>query len=168
MSGRVLCVLFVVIVFVEAVAQKKTPEEPNRTRVMPTRHVGVIQEPHQQYTHVDARRKRRLTLDLYRPAKVDGSFPAIVMFHGGGWMNGRPGQFAALAQALAVRGYVCVVPQFRLSSEKPFPAAVYDCKAAIRWTRKNASRYNSHRDHGWLGRGASGRVHGCEQWRETV
>ena len=64
------------------------------------------------------------------------------MFYGGGWMNGRPGQLTALAQALVQRGYVCVVPQYRLSGEKPFPAAVHDCKAAIRWTRKNAKAYN--------------------------
>ena len=64
------------------------------------------------------------------------------MFYGGGWMNGRPGQLTALAQALVERGYVCVVPQHRLSGEKTFPAAVHDCKAAIRWTRKNAKRYS--------------------------
>ncbi|MDP6795063.1 MAG: alpha/beta hydrolase [Verrucomicrobiota bacterium] len=109
---------------------------------MPNRHEGVIKEPHLQYTHVDERRKRRLTLDLYRPSKGEAAHPAIVMFYGGGWMNGRPGLFAALAQALTQRGYVCVVPQYRLSGEKPFPAAVHDCKAAIRWTRKNAKRYN--------------------------
>ncbi|MDP7050160.1 MAG: alpha/beta hydrolase [Verrucomicrobiota bacterium] len=109
---------------------------------MPNRHERVIKEPHLQYTHVDERRKRRLTLDLYRPSKGEAAHPAIVMFYGGGWMNGRPGLFAALAQALTQRGYVCVVPQYRLSGEKPFPAAVHDCKAAIRWTRKNAKRYN--------------------------
>ena len=116
--------------------------KPDHTRVSPNRHEGVIREPHIQYTHVDERRKRRLTLDLYRPAKTEGVRPAIVMFYGGGWMNGRPGQLTALAQALVERGYVCVVPQYRLSGEKPFPAAVHDCKAAIRWTRKNAKRYS--------------------------
>ena len=63
------------------------------------------------------------------------------MFFGGGWQNGRPGLFAPLAQALAQRGYVCVVPEYRLSGEAPFPAAVHDAKAAIRWTRKNARRF---------------------------
>ena len=113
------------------IAAHANPAEPDRTRVMPNRHEGVIQEPHILFTYVNERRKRRLTLDLYRPAKTKGKRPAIVMFFGGGWMNGRPGQFAALAQALTQRGYVCVVPQYRLSGEKPFPAAVNDCKAAI-------------------------------------
>lgn len=92
------------------------------------------------FTYVDEKRRRRLTLDLYRP-EGEGPFPAIVMYFGGGWQNGRPGLFAPLAQALAQRGYVCVVPEYRLSGEAPFPAAVHDAKAAIRWTRKNAKRF---------------------------
>ncbi len=142
MSRRILCVLLLPLFAVQAVTQNKSSTEPDHTRVMPNRHERVIKEPHLQYTHVDERRKRRLTLDLYRPSKGEAAHPAIVMFYGGGWMNGRPGLFAALAQALTQRGYVCVVPQYRLSGEKPFPAAVHDCKAAIRWTRKNAKRYN--------------------------
>jgi pectinesterase len=63
------------------------------------------------------------------------------MFFGGGWQNGRPALFAPLGQALAQRGYVCVIPEYRLSGEVPFPGAVHDCKAAIRWTRKNAKRF---------------------------
>ena len=64
------------------------------------------------------------------------------MFFGGGWQNGRPGIFASLAQGMAQRGYACIVPEYRLSGEKPFPAAVHDSKAAIRWTRRNAKRFN--------------------------
>ena len=142
MSKRPLCFVLLTLLAVKAVAQNKSSTESDRTRVMPNRHEGVIREPHLQYTHVDERRKRRLTLDLYRPSKGESARPAILMFFGGGWMNGRPGLFTALAQALTQRGYVCVVPQYRLSGEKPFPAAVHDCKAAIRWTRKNAKQYN--------------------------
>lgn len=90
------------------------------------------------FTYVDAKQRRRLTLDVYRPEKPEGLRPAIVMYFGGGWQNGRPGLFAPLAQRLAQLGYVCVVPEYRLSGEAPFPAAVHDCKAAIRWTRANA------------------------------
>ena len=142
MANRALCFLLLAAISGVATAQDEAATKPDHTRVSPNRHEGVIREPHIQYTHVDERRKRRLTLDLYRPAKTEGVRPAIVMFYGGGWMNGRPGQLTALAQALVQRGYVCVVPQYRLSGEKPFPAAVHDCKAAIRWTRKNAKAYN--------------------------
>jgi pectinesterase len=119
----------------------KLDAKPDRTRVKPDMYEGVREEPHMIFTYVDEKKRRRLTLDLYRPAEGKGPYPVIVMYFGGGWQNGRPGIFAAVAQALAQRGYVCVVPQYRLSGEKPFPAAVYDCKAAVRWTRKNAKRF---------------------------
>ena len=122
-------------------AEDKSPKKPDRSRVIPNMNEGIIREPHIIFTYVDEKKRRRLTLDLYRPTKTNKSSPAIVMFFGGGWQNGRPGIFASLAQGMAQRGYVCVVPEYRLSGEKPFPAAVYDCKAAIRWTRKNAKRF---------------------------
>lgn len=122
-------------------AQDKPDAKLDRTRVKPDMYEGVREEPHMIFTYVDEKKRRRLTLDLYRPAEGKGPYPVIVMYFGGGWQNGRPGIFAAVAQALARRGYVCVVPQYRLSGEKPFPAAVYDCKAAVRWTRKNAKRF---------------------------
>lgn len=122
-------------------AQDRPPSAPDRTKVRPNMTEGVIQEGSIIFTYVDEKRRRRLTLDLYRPAKGKGPFPAIVMYFGGGWQNGRPGLFAPLAQALTQRGYVCVVPEYRLSGEAPFPAAVNDAKAAIRWTRKNAKRF---------------------------
>ena len=107
----------------------------DRTRVRPDMHEGVVREGHLQFTHVDRNKRRRLTLDLYRPKDGQGPFPAIVIYFGGGWQNGRPGIFAPVAQALAQRGYVCIVPEYRLSGEKPFPAAVHDCKASILSTR---------------------------------
>ncbi|MFP6669048.1 MAG: alpha/beta hydrolase [Pirellulales bacterium] len=122
-------------------AEDKLDDKLDRTRVKPDMYEGVREEPHMIFTYVDEKKRRRLTLDLYRPAEGKGPYPVIVMYFGGGWQNGRPGIFAAVAQALAQRGYVCVVPQYRLSGEKPFPAAVYDCKAAVRWTRKNAKRF---------------------------
>jgi hypothetical protein len=62
------------------IAAQANPAEPDRTRVMPNRHEGVFQESHILFTYVDERRKRRLTLDLYRPVKTKGKRPVIVMF----------------------------------------------------------------------------------------
>lgn len=114
---------------------------PNKSKVHPMMTEGIQMEGSMIFTYVDEKKRRRLTLDLYRPLTAQGPCPAIVMYFGGGWQNGRPGLFAPLAQALAQRGYVCVVPEYRLSGEAPYPAAVYDAKAAIRWTRKNAHRF---------------------------
>ena len=123
-------------------AEKKSFSNPDRSRVKPEMHEGIIREAHVIYTYVDEKKRRRLTLDIYRPEKSSSPNPAIVMFFGGGWQNGRPGIFASLAQGMAQRGYACIVPEYRLSGEKPFPAAIHDSKAAIRWTRRNAKRFN--------------------------
>ncbi|MGB0597553.1 MAG: alpha/beta fold hydrolase [Rubripirellula sp.] len=84
---------------------------------------------------------RTLAMDLYRPKKEWGKLPAIICIHGGGWANGNRSSHANVAQALASRGYVTATISYRLSGEAPFPAAIHDCKAAVRFLRANADRY---------------------------
>ena len=85
---------------------------------------------------------RKLLLDVFHPiAKATTPRTAILIIHGGGWRSGSRSQHYALAQQLAALGYVCFTPEYRLSTEALFPAAVYDLKAAIRWVRKNAAQY---------------------------
>ncbi|MCP4169374.1 MAG: alpha/beta hydrolase [Fuerstiella sp.] len=121
-------------------AQQLQQNAKPRYRLVPPQYGAGLVIGRHQYTHVDAEGKRRLTLDTYRPADVDAGvrLPMLVMYFGGGWINGRPGHFTPLAQAIACRGYVTVVPNYRLSGEAPFPAAVHDCKAAVRWARMSA------------------------------
>ena len=54
------------------------------------------------------------------------------MFHGGGWWKGNRTSHAKMAQALASRGFVTATISYRLSGEASFPAAIQDCKAAVR------------------------------------
>ena len=81
---------------------------------------------------------REMQLDLYRPADAKKPLPAIVCIHGGGWFKGDRSKMTALAEALAKRGFVTVSISYRLSGEARFPAAIEDCKAAVRWLRANA------------------------------
>jgi acetyl esterase/lipase len=48
---------------------------------------------------------------------------------------------ANLAQALAAKGFVTATISYRLSGEAKFPAAIQDCKAAVRFLRANASKF---------------------------
>lgn len=142
---KILWVLAVLIAGVFSVrAQDATPE---RIRVRPNLTEGLHVEGPIIFTYVDEKHRRRLSLDLYKPAEHEGKLPAIVLYFGGGWQNGRPGLFAALAQGLAQKGYVTIVPNYRLSGEAPFPAPVHDCKAAVRWARANAKRFRIDPDH---------------------
>lgn len=143
LGAKIFMVVVCLLVFPGPCFGQKTPpkKNPNKIKVLPDMTEGVIAEGSIIFNYVDAKRRRRLTLDVYRPENRDRLSPAIVMYFGGGWQNGRPGLFAPLAQALAQRGYVCVVPEYRLSGEAPFSAAVYDAKAAVRWTRKFSKRF---------------------------
>ncbi|WP_028062398.1 alpha/beta hydrolase [Solirubrobacter soli] len=64
----------------------------------------------------------------------------IVFFHGGGWVAGAPGEIETLGQVLADRARCTVVlPGYRLAPEHPFPAAVEDAVAAVRWAAERAA-----------------------------
>ena len=84
---------------------------------------------------------RQLRLDLYRPRKSSEKLPAILCIHGGGWFQGDRSAMRPLAQALAARGYVTITISYRLSGEAKFPAAIQDCKAAVRWLRSEAEGF---------------------------
>lgn len=87
--------------------------------------------------------KRKLNLDaFYSTEKTNSKQTAIIIIHGGGWRTGSREQHYPMAQKLANLGYVCFTPEYRLSTEALFPAAIYDIKAAIRWVRENAAAYN--------------------------
>ncbi len=84
---------------------------------------------------------QHLQLDLAQPSGK-GPFPAVVCIHGGGFRAGKRESYDALCLTLAQRGYVAVTITYRLAPAFPFPAAVEDCKTAVRWLRANAARYN--------------------------
>ncbi|MGZ3923118.1 MAG: alpha/beta hydrolase fold domain-containing protein [Flavisolibacter sp.] len=87
--------------------------------------------------------QRKLLLDVFYPsAKPKQNRAAIMIIFGGGWRSGNRTQHYPLAQRLAQLGYVCFTPEYRLSTEALFPAAVYDLKSALRWIHANAKRYN--------------------------
>lgn len=87
--------------------------------------------------------ERELLLDAFYPKKKNRiRQTAIIIIHGGGWRRGNRTQHYPLAQKLAGMGYICFTPEYRLSTEALYPAAVYDIKAAIRWVKKNAGTYN--------------------------
>lgn len=93
---------------------------------------------------------RPLTLDVYMapaPAKTGSVHPLVLYIHGGGWTTGHSRQSGAfddwpkVLASLAARGYVVASLNYRLSSEAPFPAAIQDVKAAIKFLRANAAEY---------------------------
>ena len=81
-----------------------------------------------------------LKCDVYQP-QGDGRFPAVLMIHGGAWRSGSKLHYIRHAWALASRGFVAVVINYRHAPSAKFPAQIHDCKNAIRWIRANADKY---------------------------
>lgn len=71
----------------------------------------------------------RQRFDLYAP-DGPGPWPVLVFFYGGNWDSGERGLYAWAAQALAARGFVVAVPDYRLVPEAHFPAFVQDAARA--------------------------------------
>ena len=102
---------------------------------------------------------RTLEMDIFRPKDAWGKLPAIVCIHGGGWAKGNRASHQRVAQAIADRGFVAATISYRLSGEAPFPAAIHDCKAAVRYLRANAKSLGVDEAHvGAIGLSAGGHL----------
>lgn len=116
---------------------------PDAKIVKPELPKGVIAQKDVIYTTLPITDygKRDLHLDLFRPEK-GGKYPALILLHGGGWRSGFKTMQGPMAQQIAAHGYVTACVEYRLSPEALYPAAVYDIKAAIRFLRANAKKFN--------------------------
>ncbi len=84
---------------------------------------------------------RAMVLDLYLPKEHKEPLPLVLFIHGGGWVRGSHRDYRPAAMAFAKRGFAAATVEYRLAGEAMFPAAIYDVKAAIRWLRANAEKY---------------------------
>jgi acetyl esterase/lipase len=87
-------------------------------------------------------------LDVYAPKRAapGAKLPVIVFFYGGSWSTGTREGYAFAGQALASKGFVVVIPDYRLVPEVRFPAFLEDGAAAVRWVRANAARFGGDPD----------------------
>jgi acetyl esterase/lipase len=102
----------------------------------------------------------QLHVDVFLPHEDASSAtrPGIVFFHGGGWRDGRPGQFHPHCQYFASRGMVAMSAEYRLTERHgttPYEC-VTDGKSAIRWIRLNAKDLRIDPDRLVAGGGSAG------------
>jgi acetyl esterase/lipase len=100
---------------------------------------GVVYVPDQVYGKPDARTE--LQLDLARPAKGTGPFPAVVCIPGGGFLMSDRKPSVPTILKLAEHGYLAVCINYRTATESVYPAQVQDVKCAVRWLQANAEKY---------------------------
>jgi acetyl esterase/lipase len=87
-----------------------------------------------------------LKLDLYRPRNTEGPLPVVIWIFGGAFRVDNK-KSCARTTWLTQHGFAVAVISYRLSGEAIFPAQVHDCKAAVRWLRANAAKYNLDKEH---------------------
>jgi acetyl esterase/lipase len=101
-----------------------------------------------EYAPADPAGSNGHKLDLYIPAGATRPLPVIIWTAGSAWMgdNGKRGA-AGLAAQLRPAGYAVAGVSIRSSSQVKFPGQLHDIKAAIRWLRANAAKYNFDANH---------------------
>ena len=94
---------------------------------------------------------------IYRPAGAEGPLPAICYIHGGGMIRGDllMGELSAVRMC-EVSQAVFVSVDYRLAPEDPYPAAVEDCYAALKWMTDNAGELGIRRDRLAINGGSAG------------
>lgn len=130
-------VLAMVAVCVAARAAEQPNAKPPRAEAKPALPPGT--QVHRDLEYVPGGHARQ-KLDLYLPSKADHPLPVVVWIHGGGWTGGSKDGCPAVF--LVTKGFAVASINYRLSQHAVFPAQIEDCKAAIRWLRANAKKYN--------------------------
>jgi len=101
------------------------PRDPGVRRV--ARHIAYGDDPRQR-------------MDLYAPT-APGPYPTLVFFYGGGWDSGSRDQYGWAAQALAAKGFVVALPDYRVVPQVVFPAFIEDAAAATAKAAQVAGAY---------------------------
>ncbi|MFB3778075.1 MAG: alpha/beta hydrolase fold domain-containing protein [Bryobacteraceae bacterium] len=99
--------------------------------------------PEIEYAPADPPTSNGHKLDLYLPQTAGKALPLVLWTSGSAWMGdtGKSGAGLVAAQ-LNSSGYAVAGVSVRSSSQVKFPGSLHDVKAAIRWLRANAAKYN--------------------------
>lgn len=99
---------------------------------MESEKVTLLQQPYGK--------ERRQQLDIFIPEKVVTRSPVVVFFYGGGWKRGQKGSYGFVGHSLSSKGYITVIPDYRLYPEVTFPAFVHDGAKVLAWVYENVEQ----------------------------
>jgi acetyl esterase/lipase len=107
----------------------------------PPADVSYIRNKHLDLAYANQSAAQKL--DLYLPEEHKGPLPLIIYIHGGAFMICDKRDMQVVPHFVFLdHGYALASLNYRMSGEAIFPAAVLDCKCAIRWLRAHAKQYN--------------------------
>jgi acetyl esterase/lipase len=90
----------------------------------------------------------RQRLDVYQPLPTTTlkmppkGWPVVVFFYGGSWNRGDRADYRFVGEALAARGMIAVLADYRLYPQVRYPEFLRDCALAVAWARREAARYS--------------------------
>jgi acetyl esterase/lipase len=84
----------------------------------------------------------RQRLDVWRMSTTPLHAPVVLFIHGGSWMMGdKREQGRPMLHEFVRRGWIAVVPNYRLAPRHPWPAQISDVTRALGWVKKNVATY---------------------------
>ncbi len=83
----------------------------------------------------------RQKLDVYSPLNLIGPAPVVVFLYGGNWNSGERNDYQFVGEALASRGMVAVLADYRLYPQVRYPVFIEDSAHAVAWTLQEVQRY---------------------------
>ncbi|WP_299746615.1 alpha/beta hydrolase [Devosia sp.] len=83
----------------------------------------------------------RFKLDVYAPEARGAAAPVVFFIYGGGWNRGERGDYQFVGRALAARGFIAVIADYRLVPEVKYPEFLDDNAKALKWVQDNIANY---------------------------
>ena len=83
---------------------------------------------------------RRQALDVYSPRRAQNR-PVVIFWYGGSWSNGTKSNYRFVGAALAERGFVVVLPDYRLYPAVKYPLFLEDGARAVAWVQQHAGEF---------------------------
>lgn len=84
----------------------------------------------------------RQKLDVYVPRQALADAPVVVFFYGGSWNSGARENYSFVGEALASRGIVAVVADYRLYPQVRYPLFLEDGARAVAWTKTHIREFS--------------------------
>ncbi len=82
----------------------------------------------------------RQRMDVYSP-RAAANLPVVIFWYGGSWLDGRKSNYRFVGAALAKRGFVVAIPDYRLYPAVKFPAFLDDAAQAVVWMQTHAAEF---------------------------
>jgi acetyl esterase/lipase len=115
--------------------------------------------------------EHQLSLDIYRPVNAQHA-PVVVFFYGGSWVHGKRQWYRFTGAALAARGVIVVIPDYRKYPQVKMDGFMRDAALAVAWTHDHANELGGNPDDLFImGHSAGGQIAGLlatdPQWLQA-